>query len=206
MVKLEWQVGLEEWQPPSLKPFVVESEDETFPTVIKLRKRRGVNNRKRKRHFLEKVEGEPLQELVSVGQTVSECNLKREESEVLQTCQETLCDEEESEVATTAVEATTTAQLSLTEEAQENISVAKEATEHVAMEESQEPTSVTRDPSSQLPYTSVNRHTLWQRLWTAWEKRNKQFSLSRFVPPGFVTDSLPDLKVRNNFVHGSLLR
>ncbi|GJQ11597.1 hypothetical protein GpartN1_g3388.t1 [Galdieria partita] len=198
MVKLEWQLGWEEWKSPLLEPFLVDSEEETFPTVVKLRKRRVIQNRKRKRQLVEQVAESSHQEFVSVEEKQPKEFINEGVNESVQPCEQQLFVEKELKGDRTTGLEPMAVEPSIPEEGEENKSFSENTTENVVGEGTVGLDSLTvSKEATTLPPLSTNthRHTLWQRLRNTLEKRSKQYSLKGFSPPGFVVDSLPDLKV-----------
>ncbi|GJD08862.1 hypothetical protein Gasu2_31430 [Galdieria sulphuraria] len=195
-VKLEWQLGWEEWKSPLLEPFLGDSEKDSFPTVVKLRKRRCNNNRKRKRQLTERVESPSLnQDSVLVKEKLAKLFEDEEAKESVASFQQHIVDNEPKDCMTTEP---MVVQPSHSEERQANKSLSNDTTENRVDEETLGSNSLTASNQvATLPSLSTgsHRHTLWQRLYSTLEKRCKQFAIEGFSPAGFVVDALPDLKV-----------
>lgn len=185
MVKLEWQCGWEEWQSPILDAFADSEEEVCCGNIVRLRKRTANNSKKRKRGTVERNEWEILSspKLASVVETVPKQLVSEDKNE----------NTEPSQLATIIPDPTP-----ISEETQVNHPPSEETKESTVGEETFDSNNVGISKDVALPptLTNNNRHTLWQRLSNALEKRCKQYSLEGFSPPGFVVDTVPDLKVR----------
>jgi len=190
MVKLEWQVAWERWERPLLEPFVDSSEEESVPTVVKVRK--STISRKRKRKLVESQEAtnesSGLHDVVSVEEKAPKVFVQEEE-------------EMESKQPS---EPNMSGKSPALEERQDNVkSLSSETTEN-NVEEANSNANNTKDGTVASHVASNSRPTLWQRLCNTLDKRRKQFSREGFSPPGFVVDALPDLKVGPKSFHSNV--